>query len=230
MPTQREIYASHALEYERLVAAEDHQGNILRALRGILPLDGIEALDLGAGTGRLACLLAPHVKSVVALDVSVHMLQRARGALEAGTGAPALVAAAEHRWLPVGAATADLLVSGWSVSYVAVWDPERWRQNLDAWLREAKRVLRKSGWIVLFESLGTGNETPTRLPHLEDFYDWLSEAGFGFNWIRTDYRFESVEVADELVGFFFGEDIRNSIKRTPPVTLAECTGVWSMQV
>jgi ubiquinone/menaquinone biosynthesis C-methylase UbiE len=230
MPTHAEIYVSHALEYERLVAHEDYEGNILRALRHILPLEGLDAVDLGAGTGRLACLIAPYVQSVIALDVSTHMLQRARKQLATTAIAPALAAAAEHRRLPLRARSADLLVSGWSVSYVAVWHPETWRQNLEDWLSEARRVLRDHGWIILFESLGTGNETPTRLAHLEAFYDWLSEAGFGFDWIRTDYRFESVEVADELVGFFFGEEIRNLIKRTPPVTLAECTGVWSIQV
>jgi ubiquinone/menaquinone biosynthesis C-methylase UbiE len=230
MPTHREIYASHALEYERLVANEDYEGNILRALRRILPVEGVDAVDVGAGTGRLACLLAPHVKSVVALDASVPMLQRARHPLEAAAIASVMVAAAEHRRLPLRPRSADLLVSGWSVSYVAVWDPERWRQNLNDWLREARRVLREGGWIVLFESLGTGNETPTRLPHLEDFYDWLSASGFEFDWIRTDYRFESAEAADQLVGFFFGEETKKLIKRTPPVTLAECTGVWSRQV
>jgi ubiquinone/menaquinone biosynthesis C-methylase UbiE len=230
MPTHREIYSSHALQYERLVAHEDYEGNILRALGRILPLEGADAIDVGAGTGRLARLLAPSVKSVVALDVAVPMLQHARTQLAGGQSGRVLVAAAEHRRLPLRAGRADLLVSGWSVSYVAVWDSERWRQNLEDWLREAKRVLRKTGWIVLFESLGTGNQTPTRLPHLEDFYGWLSESGFGFDWIRTDYRFESVEVADELVGFFFGEEIRRLIKRAPPVTLAECTGVWSMKV
>jgi ubiquinone/menaquinone biosynthesis C-methylase UbiE len=230
MPTHREIYAGHALEYERLVANEDHEGNILRALRRILPLEGVDAIDLGAGTGRLARLLAPYAKTVIAFDIALQMLQRARAQLAAAQSGPALVAAAEHRRLPLPSETADLLVSGWSVSYVAVWDPERWRPNLEDWLGEAKRVLRRGGWIVLFESLGTGNETPTRLPHLHDFYGWLSESGFGFDWIRTDYRFESVEVADELVGFFFGEEIRTLIKRTPPVTLAECTGVWWMPV
>jgi ubiquinone/menaquinone biosynthesis C-methylase UbiE len=227
MPTHREIYTSHASEYERLVAREDYEGNILRAMRGILSLEGADAIDLGAGTGRLAGLLAPHVKSVAAFDVSVPMLQLALKQLGTIENADALVAAAEHRRLPLRTESVDLVVSGWSVSYVAVWHPERWRQNLDEWYLEAKRVLRRGGWIVLFESLGTGNETPAPLPHLEGFYEWLSESGFAFDWIRTDYRFESAQTADELVGFFFGEDIRNRIKRTPPVTLAECTGVWS---
>jgi ubiquinone/menaquinone biosynthesis C-methylase UbiE len=230
MPTHREIYGSHALEYDQLVAHEDCEGNILRSLRSTLALEGVEAVDTGAGTGRLAGLLAPHVKSVVAFDVSTHMLQRARKQLEAVKNPGRFVAAAEHRKLPLRAGSVDLLVSGWSVSYVAVWQPETWRQNLEDWLSEARRVLRDKGWIILFESLGTGNEAPTRLAHLEGFYDWLSESGFGFNWIRTDYRFESVEVADQLVGFFFGEEIRNLVKRAPPVTLAECTGVWSIQV
>ena len=229
MPTHREIYASHALEYEQLVSHEDYEGNILRALEGVVPLQGLEAVDLGTGTGRLAGLLAPHVKSIVALDVSVQMLRSAQALLRGVASGPALVAAAEHRRLPLRRASVDLLVSGWSVSYVATWHPEQWRQNLEDWLREARRVLRKGGWIVLLESLGTGNEAPARLPHLADFYDWLSVSGFGYDWIRTDYRFESPEAADALAGFFFGEEVTRRIKRTTPATLAECTGVWALQ-
>ena len=81
MPTEKEVYAKHAIEYEALVSQEDYQGNILKAVRGILPLDGLNVLDLGAGTGRLACLLAPHVRTMTALDLSPHMLEIARDKL-----------------------------------------------------------------------------------------------------------------------------------------------------
>jgi hypothetical protein len=65
-----------------------------------------------------------------------------------------------------------------------------------------KRVLRPDSLIVLFESLGTGNESPVKLEHLQDYYPWLDEAGFQNKWIRTDYKFESIEGSGGIVPFF----------------------------
>jgi ubiquinone/menaquinone biosynthesis C-methylase UbiE len=226
MPTQEEIYAGHALEYEALVSREDYQGNILKAIQEIVSPEGLDVLDLGAGTGRLACLLAPYVRTMLAFDLSPHMLGIARDKLRRFERKNWLVAASDHRFLPLTARGADLIVSGWSVSYVTVWHPDRWRAGAEAWLAEARRVLRKSGRIILFESLGTGNESPQRLSHLENFYGWLDGQGFKNKWIRTDYRFESPEAAGRIAGFFFGDEIKERIRRDRLTVLPECTGVW----
>jgi ubiquinone/menaquinone biosynthesis C-methylase UbiE len=231
VPTHKEIYESHAAEYEALISREDHTGNILKSIQNIVPIDGLDVLDLGAGTGRLAALLAPGARSVLAFDLSRHMLDKARDKLLAlGTGARRLAVAADHRHLPLPSGAADLIVSGWSVSYVANWYPDTWRRELEAWLGEAHRVLRQGAHIILLESLGTGNESPVRLPHLAYFYDWLERAGFAMTWIRTDYRFETPVLANELASFFFGEEMKPRIKRGPMITLPECTGVWWKQV
>ncbi len=229
MPTEQEVYAQHAPEYEALVAHEDYQGNILRTIRAIMPPEGLSLLDLGAGTGRLACLLQSYARSVIACDLSLEMLKIARGKLRRGTH-NWLAAGADHRHLPLKGRSADLIVSGWSVSYVTVWHPDSWREQAEAWLAEALRVLRPGGCIILFESLGTGNTLPQRLPHLENFYQWLDEKRFLHFWIRTDYRFESAEAAAQIAGFFFGEAIKDKIVSAAPdqdpAILPECTGVW----
>lgn len=231
MPTHKEIYEGHASEYEALVSREDYQGNILKAIEQILPTTGLDVIDLGSGTGRLAGLLAGSARSILALDLSHHMLTVTRDKLRRLVRRRRwLSAVADHRRLPIASHCADLIVSGWSVSYVAVWSPDTWRQELDEWLREACRVLRKKGTVILFESLGTGTDAPMRLPHLEDFYLWLSRAGFADTWIRTDYRFETAGMADSLTGFFFGDEMRGKIKNEELITLPECTGVWWSQV
>ncbi len=225
MPSEREVYAKHAAEYEALVSREDCQGNILKAIEEIASPRGKDVLDLGTGTGRLARLLQPQARGVIACDISTHMLETARRRLMQGPE-NWLAAAADHRSLPLPSESVDIIVSGWSVSYVAVWAPDRWRHEADAWLREARRVLRRGGHIILFESLGTGNETPQRIPHLENFYGWLDEKGFQNRWIRTDYCFESPEEASEVAGFFFGDEMRTRILRERLTVLPECTGVW----
>ena len=78
---QRKIYQSEGDRYQALIAPEDYLGNISRAIDEIINVDGLDVLDLGAGTGRLALLLAPRVKSIRALDLSAEMLRVCRARL-----------------------------------------------------------------------------------------------------------------------------------------------------
>lgn len=238
MTTHAEIYKTEGDKYEALIAREDHQGNILKSLREIAPLEDRLVLDLGAGTGRLACLLAPHVSRVRAFDISEEMLRVCREKFVKSGLSNWQAEMADHRKLPVPDHSADLVVSGWSVSYLAVWNPDTWREELETWMTEMRRVLRSpdpasgkpGGHIVLFESLGTGNEAPIQLEHLGNFYRWLDEAGFQFQWIRTDYRFESLDEAEELSRFFFGDELGNKVRVKEWVVLPECTGVWRLKI
>lgn len=223
---QRKIYQSDADRYQALIAREDYQGNIPRAIDEIIQVDDLDVVDLGAGTGRLTLLLAPRVKSIRAFDVSAEMLRVCRERLVASGLSNWQMEVADHRQLPVPDHSADLVLSGWSVSYLAVWNPERANQELDTWLAEMQRVLRKEGTIILFESLGTGNAEPVRLQHVEPAYRWLAANGFQNRWIRTDYQFESLDEAEYLARFFFGDELGDKVKQNNWVILPECTGVW----
>jgi ubiquinone/menaquinone biosynthesis C-methylase UbiE len=226
MPTQEEIYQTKADEYEALIAREDYQGNILKTLREIAPLENLTVYDIGAGTGRLACLLSPLVKFVRAFDISEEMLKVCRAKLKKSGWTNWRVDAADHRQLPVTDSSANLIVSGWSVAYLVVWNPNTWRVELEKWMNEMRRVLKSDGQIVLFESLGTGNESPIWLEHLKNYYPWLEAAGFQRKWIRTDYKFESLEEAERLSRFFFGDELGDQVRKNNWQVLPECTGVW----
>ena len=227
---QRKIYQTDGDRYEALISREDHQGNIVKALEEIVNPDGLDVLDLGAGTGRLTLMLAPSAKTIRAFDVSAEMLRVCRERLETSGLSNWNVEIADHRQLPLANDSANLVVSGWSVSYLAVWNPSTWRDELEKWLGEMKRVLRRGSYIVLFESLTTGSETPVKLEHLKDFYPWLDEVGFQNKWIRTDYKFASIEEAEELSRFFFGDELVDKVKANRWVILPECTGVWWLRV
>jgi len=226
MPTQEEIYKTEGDKYEALIAREDYQGNILRSLCEITSLENLVVYDLGAGTGRLARLLAPLVKHIRAFDISEEMLRVCRGMFIASGLTNWQVDVADHRQLPVEDSSADLVVSGWSVAYLAVWNPETWQAELEKWMVEMRRILKSNGQIILFDSLGTGNESPIRLEHLKDYYPWLDEAGFQYKWIRTDYKFESLDEAEYLSRFFFGDELGDRVRKNKWQVLPECTGVW----
>jgi ubiquinone/menaquinone biosynthesis C-methylase UbiE len=226
MPTEKEVYQSHADQYERLVRREDYQNNLLAAIEEYCPLAGLDVVELGAGTGRLTRLLAPRVRSIKAFDTSAHMLAEAKKSLDEMGLANWVTGVADHRQVPVEASSADLVISGWSFCYLAVWGGADWQSALQAGMDEVHRIVRPGGMIILIESLGTGTEKPRPPEHLEAYFGWLTGAGFERGWTRTDYRFESLEEAVELSTFFFGEEMGQQVREKNWVILPECTGIW----
>src|SRR5574342_458467 len=226
MPTEKEVYAAHADQYERLIQREDYQNNLLAAIEEYCPLAGLDVVELGAGTGRLTRLLAPRVRSIKAFDASAHMLEVAEKSLREMGLTNWETGVADHRQVPVQDSSADLVISGWSFSYLAVWGGVDWESALGAGLNEIQRILRPGGMVILIESLGTGTEKPRPPEHLKAYFDWLTGAGFERGWTRTDYRFESLEEAVELSTFFFGEEMGRQVLEKNWMILPECTGIW----
>ncbi len=222
------IYARHAEQYEALVAREDYQGRLLPALAAICPLAGARVVEMGAGTGRLTRLLAPHVRSILAMDASRHMLGHAAGLIRRDGFANISLAVADNRHLPVGDGVADLSLQGWSFGHFTEWYPDVWRAEIGRAVDEMLRVLRPGGSAIILETLGTGSETPAPpAESLAAYYDYLeAERGFARTWLRTDYRFESLAEAESLARFFFGDDLADRVVREGWVILPECTGVW----
>jgi ubiquinone/menaquinone biosynthesis C-methylase UbiE len=230
MPTEKEVYAQHAEQYERLIQREDFQNNIIKAIQQIIPLNDLEIADLGAGTGRLTRLLSPLSGSVITMDLSPQMLLVAKDSLKKAQTDNWLMAAADNAHLPVKSSSIDLVISGWSFCYLAVWGGDTWKTDLQNGLAEIKRILRKNSTIIILETMGTGFETPNPPPHLAKYFGFLEEVGFSSTWIRTDYQFESLSEAEELSSFFFGKDLAAKVKENKWVILPECTGVWWLTI
>lgn len=219
------IYKTEAARYDLLVSREDYQGNILKALREIRPLTNLELIELGAGTGRLTRLLAPLVQHILVTDISPHMLDIARSRQEDGR---CYYAVAENGRLPAADNLADLAIAGWSIGHQTGWHPSDWPQRVDRVVGEMKRVLRPNGTAVILETLGTGREIPwPPTEALADYYARLETLhGFKRQWIRTDYRFQSVDEAETLTRFFFGAELADRIADDKITLLPECTGIW----
>ncbi len=231
MPAQDEIYQKHAEKYDLLVMREDYQENILAALRTIHPLQNAEVVEFGAGTGRMTGIVAPYVKSILATDISEHMLTVADHKLTPHY--PHLrLAVADNRQMPIKTACADITIAGWSFGHATVWYQDRWREEISLAVTEMKRVLRPGGVAIILETLGTGRETPNPPTDiLADYYNWMeNEQRFSHTWIRTDYQFESPEEADFLVRFFFGNNFADTVMKDKHVILPECTGIWWLTV
>lgn len=226
MPDYRDIYERRAADYDRLVAREDYQGNILRELGRVAPLAGADIVEMGAGTGRLTAMLAPLAGSIQAFDASAHMLALAAEKLRRSGLRDWRAEVADHRRLPVADAAADIVISGWSICYTVVWNPDTWEAELAAALAEMRRVARPGGALIILETLGTGYETPHPPPDLAGYYAALERASFASTWLRTDYRFASPAEAEDLTRFFFGDALAGRVAAERMVILPECTGMW----
>lgn len=215
----KHIYATQATQYDAMVSCEDYQGNLWTALRDICDFSGLTVVDVGAGTGRVTRLLAPHVKQITAVDISHHMLQQAN--LQE-------TAVADACNLPIKSSTADVAIAGWALGHSISWYPDSWQTVIGQAIESMQRVLRPTGSLILIETMGTGVETAVP-PHagLAAYYHWLeNDLGFHHTTIATDYQFNSVAEAVALTQFFFGDALVDKIQQQQLTILPELTGIW----
>ena len=221
------IYGARAADYHELVSREDAQGNLLPALLEVADLRGKTVIELGAGTGRITKALAPLVGRILAFDGSRHMLDRAAAYLADEITRNVRLAEARNHAIPLPDASADIVIEGWSFGHSVSREGD-WRNAAEEITGEAVRLVKPGGTVILIETLGTGQRTPhppgSRLPL---FFSWLQEErGFAMKWIRTDYLFENLTKARELVEFFFGQMVEHEVRATGQVVVPECTGIW----
>lgn len=128
---------------------------------------------------------------------------------------------------------AHVIVCAWSLSYLMrqSWGEGRWHESVDHLLQQLMNQLVQpagSGGdraaLVIIETLGHGVEQPSRRNTLHQrLHDvW----GFEYHWVRTDYRFETVEDAAAYTKFFFGPKVSKELQSNNRKELPECTGIW----
>jgi len=225
MPVEKEIYKSHADRYELLILREDYQNNIPKAINKIKPVDDLDIVELGAGTGRLTRFLANKSHNLSACDASHHMLVQAKAVLSGDMLGNPVLSVADMRFTPFASHSADMVIAGWSFCYLAVWGGDAWQQKIDQGLAEAKRLLRPGGVMIVLENFGTGYESPNPPSHLSGYFDYLRNKGFSSTWFRTDFKFSSFEEALKLSGFFFGTEYAEKVREKHWIILPECTGL-----
>jgi len=130
--------------YDRWAMVYDHDANPLPALEEPIVRSwvgnpaGLDALDLGCGTGRHTLWLAEAGATVTAVDFSSGMLAEARAKL--GTESAQFLEHNLHEPLPLKTNTFDLLVSGLVLEHLS---------DLDSFFTDARRVLKPTGLAVV---------------------------------------------------------------------------------
>jgi ubiquinone/menaquinone biosynthesis C-methylase UbiE len=220
------IYREQAEAYDRLVTAEDRNGNILVALQSLSQLHGARVLEVGVGTGRITRLLAPLVARLHGCDDSRAMLAVARRHLRLRHADRITLSLADVRALPVRDGWAELAVAGWVFGHFTEWTEATWRDEIGHALDATERAVGPGGTIVILETMGTGTADPgPPTAALAAYYRWLEwERGFSRSIIRTDYEFRSLSEAVSCIRSFVGAEIAALVKQR---RVPEWTGVWS---
>jgi malonyl-CoA O-methyltransferase len=134
--------------YDRWAATYDTMGNWLleleepeveRALGGV---EGLDVLDVGAGTGRHAIRIAERGARVTAVDFSEEMLAKARQKPGADRVRWLVHDVARHEALPFAASSFDRVLSALVLEHIPV-------GQLASFFSELGRVARGDGLIVV---------------------------------------------------------------------------------
>lgn len=223
------IYANDADRYERLISREDQRGNLFQTLMDIHPFSGLDVVEFGAGTGRLTRIMSVLVDYIHGFDIAPAMLAEGYRVLSETGMENWSLTQADNRQIPIANDSADIVLEGWSFGHVMSYYPDTWQAETDKMLAEMQRIVKPDGTMILIETMGTGARKP--LAPSEDlaklYHYWEDVQGFNYQWIRTDYQFESVAEADELIRFFFGDEMADSLVADKNIIVPECTGVWS---
>ena len=123
---------------------------------------------------------------------------------------------------------ADFVIEGWSFGHTVSDHSDNIISKIDSLVSDCESLLNENGTVIIIETLGTdSNEPIAPSDNLKLFYSRLEEKhGFKPVVIETDYRFESVEKAARIMGFFFGGEEAESIKEKNMAFVKEFTGLW----
>lgn len=228
----REMYFTHAAEYDALIACEDYQGNLFTALNALRSFAQADIVEWGAGTGRLAVMAAPYARSILAADRSPAMLDRAAAKLRAFERVQWRVVVADHQHVPAASRSADLALAGWTLPYLLPPYEQDGPANIARVLADMQRVLRPGGRLIIVDTLGTGFTEPQIVsPELGAYFELLEQAhGFQHTWVRTDYQFASLAEAVQNLEWFFGAELTDRVKAGHWLIVPECTGIWWKEV
>ncbi len=230
MAEMMEIYKKHAANYDELVNAEDYENNLNKFLLKEIDWKDKTVYEAGIGTGRVTQIYINDVKKCYGFDREQHMLDKCHENLinfekkiQLKTGINTILKPAET--------SSDLFIEGWSFGHTMNENKNQYKEIFKSMYEQITQLLNPQGKIIIMETMGTNVEEPSgKIGVLEEFYDLLEkEYGFKRYVLRTDYKYPDYMEAARIMGFFFGDEMKNDILTNKKTIIKEFTGIWIKQ-
>jgi ubiquinone/menaquinone biosynthesis C-methylase UbiE len=136
-------FRANAAQWDRIRSLYVEEREVEAALLDLLPPGEVrELLDIGTGTGRMLEIMAPRVEHAVGIDLSREMLAMARVNLERAELKNCTLQRGDMYHLALPGASFDAVVIHQVLHYA---------EQPEAVLREAARVLRPGGRLILVD-------------------------------------------------------------------------------
>ena len=176
-------------------AAADRSGHVLRALDRLLPNAG-RVLDVGAGDGFTAEKLTTADRVVVPMEPAMSMMQQTRH-LSWVCG--------EAEALPFHSGAFSGLYATWAYFFPSA-------HSIELGVREAERVVTSGGPIAIVNNLGDDEFCSLAPRNISESVQSFDRLGFTVEVVETQFEFDTVEEAQALLGFYFGDAGRAGAK------------------
>jgi len=227
MPTINEIYKKYSTQYDQLVTSEDHKKNLKKFLLNNIDWNNKIVYEPGIGTGRLTKMYIDRINFVYGFDIENHMLEQCKKNLYKYMHKIRLNAA-DNIELPTVEEKADILIEGWSFGHTIVEYEVDVPGTTEKLIDNLNKLIKDNGIIVIIETLGTNIDKPKSINQPLDHFYSLIEKKYGFNKtiIRTDYMFNEYNEAADVLGFFFGKEMKEEILQKKINIIPEYTGIW----
>ncbi len=169
----------------------DRDGKVIAYLDEILP-NGL-VLDVGAGNGFTAMKLRSSNRTIIPMEPDAKMID---------PSLPLAWAWGVAQDIPFHNAVFDAAYATWAFFFQGI-------KTFDEGLQEIKRVVKPGGLIAIIDNAG-GDEFCALSPrNISSNADWWASLGFRTTIIKTAYKFDSLEEANELLRFYFGDGLKN---------------------
>ena len=174
----------------------DRDGKVINFLDQHLP-EGL-VLDIGAGNGFTAIRLINPNRTVIPLEPDESMID---------SNTPLIWTRGVVQNIPFHNAAFDAAYSTWAFFFQGV-------ETIEEGLCELKRVVKFGGKIIIVDNAGNDEFCALSPRDIASDPDWWKSQGFQSTIIETAYKFDSLEEANALLSFYFGDDIGEANRKT----------------
>jgi SAM-dependent methyltransferase len=166
----------------------DRDGKVIQFLDEHLPTGLI--LDIGAGNGFTAACLKKPGRTIIPMEPDPLMVDRSK---------PFAWTKGVAQEIPFHDHVFDGAYATWAFFFDGIPD-------ILQGLSDTRRVVKPGGTIIIVDNAGGDEFCSFSKSNIACNQDWWKEQGFEDKTIHTSYRFDSIEEANTLLSFYFGEE------------------------